>query len=132
MEIRICIGSNDGATVAKSHMGDTAYFVIYDLGTDGNRLVEKRTNTAREMDHANADKMKAVIALVDDADVLVARQKSPNFVNIARTTRYQPVIVREESIADVLSVLQRSFQEIDAYVTRRRNGECFETIPELE
>ena len=30
-KIRLCIGSNDGENVAKTHMGDTEYFYIYDL-----------------------------------------------------------------------------------------------------
>ena len=132
-KIRVCIGSNDGETVAQSHMGDMAYFVIYDLGENAPpEFVEKRVNTARGMDHANSDKMQAVLGLVGDADVLVARRKSPNFSNIASKTKYQPVVVQAEQVTDVLTVLGRSFAQVYGYVERRGNGERFSTIPELE
>lgn len=132
-KIRICIGSNDSENIAKTHMGDTDYFLIYDLFENSeSKFVEKRTNVAKDMEHAKADKMNEIIRLVNDADVLVAQQKSPNFVNIAKTTKHQPVVVKAEKISDVLVVIDRSFQETYSYITRRKNGEFFDAIPELK
>ena len=130
--IRLCIGSNDGENVAHTHMGDTECFYIYDLFDSAEtKFVEKRTNIARDMGHAKVEKMKAIIQLLRDTDVFVAQQKSPNFVKIAKGTKYQPVVVKAEKISDVLIVLDRSFQEIYRYITRRRAGEVFNTIPEF-
>ncbi len=57
-KFRVCIGSNDGETVAKSHMGDTRYFHIYDIFENlENIFLEKRINIARDMEHAKIDKM---------------------------------------------------------------------------
>lgn len=132
-KIRLCIDSNDSENIAKTHMGDTEYFYIYDLFENSeNKFIEKRINNAKDMEHAKADKMKAIIKSVKDADVFVAQKKSPNFINIANTTKYQPVVVKAEKISDVLIVLDRSFQKIYNYITRRKSGECFDTIPELK
>lgn len=131
-KIRLAIGSNDGENVAKTHMGDTEHFYIYDLFENLEHMfVEKRVNTAKDMGHAKTEKMKAVIKVIEDSDILVARKKSPNYIKIANRTKYQPVVVNAENISDVLMILHESFQEIYEYVTRRKNGETFDTIPEL-
>ena len=131
-QIRLCIGSNDGNTIAKTHMGDTEYFYIYDIFEDSEHsFVEKRTNTAKNMGHAKVEKMKGVLQIIKDSDILIARQKSPNFMKIAARTKYQPVVVKTEKIPDVLTTLCQSFDEIYERVTRRKNGELFDTILEL-
>ena len=130
--IRLCIGSNDGENIADTHMGDTEGFYIYDLFESAEtKFVEKRINIAKDMGHAKVEKMKAIIKLLQDTDVFVAQQKSPNFVKIAKRTKYQPVVVKAEKISDVLVVLDRSFQEIYRYIARRKDGEIFDTIPEF-
>ena len=132
-KIRTCIGSNDGENIAKTHMGDTECFYIYDLFENSeNKFIEKRINSAIDMEHAKADKMKEIIKLVKDADIFIAQQKSPNFVRIANKTKYQPIVIKTENISDILVVLHKSFQEIYSYVTKRKAGERFDTIPELE
>jgi len=131
-KIRLCIGSNDGENIARTHMGDTEYFFIYDLLENSEHVfVEKRENTAKDMGHAKTEKMKEVLKIIKDADVLIARQKSPNFINIAKKTKYQPVVVKIEKISDVIELMDNSFQEIYTYVARRKEGEMFDTIPEL-
>jgi len=131
-KIRLCIGSNDGVTVAGTHMGDTEHFHIYDLYENSeSEFIEKRANMTIGMDHAAPDKMKAVLKLVHDADVLVAKRNSPNFIKIAGKTHYQPVVVSAEALLDVLEQIQKSFGLIDTFVARRKNGEIFGDIPEL-
>ena len=131
-KIRLCIGSNDGNNIAKTHMGDTEYFYIYDIFENSEHLfIEKRANTSINMGHAKVEKMKGVIKIIKDSDILIAQQKSPNFVKIAKQTKYQPVVVKTEKIPDVLMILCKSFDEIYEYTTRRKNGEIFDTILEL-
>ncbi len=129
---RVCIGSNDGDTIAPTHMGDTGFFYLYDF-VEGRKgaFVGRRENVARNMEHAQADKMKVIISLVADAEIFIAQQKSPNFIKIAKQTRFQPVVVKVETIPDILTLLQDQFENVYAYVERRKNGETFETIPEL-
>jgi len=128
--LRICIGSNDGENIAATHMGDTEFFCIYDLVKGaGSIFIEQRKNVAKDMEHAQSDKMKAIIVLINDADVFIAQQKSPNFVKIAKQTKYQPVVVKVEAIPAILDSLQSEFEQIYTYVKRRKDGETFETIP---
>ncbi|MDX2479714.1 MAG: NifB/NifX family molybdenum-iron cluster-binding protein [Desulfuromusa sp.] len=129
--VRICIGSEDGVNIASTHMGDTGHFYIYDLGAAGYTFVEQRNNIAQDLDHAGADKMKEILSLVGDADVLIAQQKSPNFIKIARQTKYQPLVVKVDTIQAIFTLLQGEFEKIYSYVERRRNGDTFETILEL-
>ncbi|SEA13726.1 Predicted Fe-Mo cluster-binding protein, NifX family [Desulfuromusa kysingii] len=129
-KIRVCIGSIDGETISPTHMGDTECFYLYDLSFNHEPVfVEKRANVAQNMQHDGADKMQAIITLIHDVDVLVARQKSPNFVKIATQTRYQPVVVKHDNLQDVLALLQTDLEQIYAHVERRKTGEVFATIP---
>jgi hypothetical protein len=131
-KLRVVIGSNDGATIADTHMGDTECFHVYDVFKDAEpELVGKRDNIAIDMGHAKIEKMKGVLAIVKDADVLVARKKSPNFVRIARNTKYQPVVVAGEAIADVLAELRGSFDKIHELVRQRSAGEAIDIVLEL-
>jgi len=132
-KIRLCIGSNDGENIAKTHMGETECFYIYDLfENSASKFIEKRINIAKELEHAKVEKMKKIIQLVKDTDVFVAQQKSPNFIKIANKTKYQPIVVKAEKISDILIVLDRAFKEIYSYVKRRKSGEVFDIIPTLE
>jgi predicted Fe-Mo cluster-binding NifX family protein len=133
-KIRVCIGSNDTSTIAASHMGDAQYFCVYDVFADGEEpvLVEERPNTTGEgTRHADREKMRGVLDIVGDADVLLARRKSPNFRAIARTTAYQPVVVSTDAIGDALRLVKERFAEINTYVARRAEGERSEEIPVL-
>jgi len=130
--IRLCIGSNDEINIAKTHMGDTDFFLIYDLYENSeNEFIEKRVNAPKNMEHAKSEKMKEILRIINDVDVLVAGQLSPNFKNIAKQTKYQPIVVKTENIPDALTTLCESFDEIYEYTTRRKNGEIFDTILEL-
>ncbi len=52
------------------------------------------------MGYAKVKKMKKVIEIIKDSDILVARRKNPNFIKIAKNTKYQPVVVKTEKISD--------------------------------
>jgi hypothetical protein len=86
---------------------------------------------AKELDHAKSDKMKIILDLLDDTQILVAQQRSPNFAKIAVQTRYQPVIVKYVEILDVLVALSDEYDTLLQLVERRQQGERFETIPEF-
>ncbi|MCD6405009.1 MAG: hypothetical protein J7M19_04220 [Planctomycetes bacterium] len=131
-KLRVCIGSNDGENIAQSHMGDTRVFYVYDLFEDAEHVfIEKRENAGKSMDHATPDKMKKILGIIADCDVLVATRKSPNFVNIAHKTRYQPVVVKVPDMVGALVQLREAFDRIYEYVARRKAGETFDIIPEL-
>lgn len=131
-KIRICIGSNDGENIVKSHMGDAQFFYIYDiLNNRETKFVEKKINSAKDIKHGKADKMQEIIKILKDTDIFVANKMSPNFKKIAQKTMFQPLIVKEEKLEDILNILKNKFAEIDELVTKRKNAEYLESIPEL-
>ena len=130
--IRIALGSNDGVTIVDTHMGDTLRFHVYDLLEDStSELVDKRDNPTMGGEHGKAAKMEAIIAMLEDVEVLVARRASPNFRRIAEGTRHQPVVVAADTIDDALGRLHAAFDAICRLTERRERGECFDSIPEL-
>jgi hypothetical protein len=129
---RIALGSNDGVTVADTHMGDTSRFHIYDLFEHArSEPVDTRDNPALDEGHGKVEKMKAIVAMLKDVDVVVARKPSPNFRRIAEGTRHQPVVVDADGTDEELERLQAAFDAICELTERRENGERFDTIPEL-
>jgi len=113
-------------------MGDTSRFRIYDLLEDSSsELVDKRDNPTIGGGHGKAEKMEAIVAMLEDVDVLVARRISPNFRRIAERTRHQPVVVGTDTIDEALARLHAAFDTICGLTERRGRGECFDMIPEL-
>ncbi len=132
-KIRICIGSNDGESIARSHMGDTKQFLIFDILKNSEMdTVDTRVNVAIDLDHSASNKMQEILKIVGDADILVAWQKSPNFTNIAKKTKYQPVVVKAEKINDVLNILKNSFVELKELADKRKEGDFSPEIPEFK
>ena len=131
-KIRICIGSNDKENIARSHLGDTEHFFIFDIfENDEIKVVDVRINEARELDHSASNKMKVILNIIKDTEILVAWQKSPNFLNIAKKTKYQPVVVKTEKINAVLNILQNSFILLKELADKRKRGDFSPEIPEF-
>ena len=131
-KIRICIGSNDKVNIARSHLGDTEHFFIFDIfENDEIKAVDVRINEARELDHSASNKMKEILNIIKDTEILVAWQKSPNFLNIAKKTKYQPVVVKTEKINAVLNILQNSFIQLKELADKRKRGDFSPEIPEF-
>jgi len=129
-KIRICIGSNDKDSIARSHLGDTEYFFVFDIfENDEIKTVDVRINDAKELDHSASNKMKEILNIIKDVEILVAWQKSPNFLNIAKKTKYQPVVVKAEKINDVLNILQNSFAGLKELADKRKEGDFSPEIP---
>jgi hypothetical protein len=130
--LRICIGCNEGIRLAPTHMGDTREFRIFDVSPDHEaNFIGTRVNTAIDMAHTQADKMKQILDILQDVHFCVAQTKSPNFQDMAAKTRHQPVVVKTDTVADALRLIQRSFHEIRGLVERRQRGERPVKIPTL-
>jgi len=131
-KLRICIGSDDGIGIARTHMGDTKRFFVFDVYEHNDPVfVEERPNTAIDMTHSTSDKRMSVMRILEDVDVFVAARMSPNFKKIAANTRHQPVVVSALAIKDSLSLVQQSFALIHELVIERKDGKRIEHIPEL-
>jgi predicted Fe-Mo cluster-binding NifX family protein len=133
-KIRIALGSNDGESICRSHMGMAKDFYVYDLFADGNfSFVEKRDNTSPEVEeeHGDVAKMKAAMEIFNDVDVIIGRRSSPNFVRMAASTRFQPVVIMIDRISEIMKELVRCFEEIDGLVEQRAKGNRPQQIPKL-
>jgi hypothetical protein len=133
MEIlRICIGSNDGVEIAQTHMGNTKRFLIFLVFEHQEAaLLEERPNTTTDLGHATTDKMRSIIQILNDVDVLIAPKNSPNFRRIAASTRHQPVVVKARTIQGALLLVQQAFRQIHELVVERKKGKRMKLIPEL-
>lgn len=130
--LRIGIGSDDGETLAVSHLGDTEGFLIYDLTRQQEpNFIERRTNEVRDMEHAGLSKMKAVLAILHDVDVLVASRNSPNFRRMAATSAHQPVVVHRQQVGDAVQILLQHYDRLAALVHARHGGQRHGDVLEL-
>lgn len=129
---RIALSSNDGERVSPGHMGMAKYFYIYDLFENrDSSFVEKRENTSPPelTKHGAPGKMSAVLQICSGCDVIVGKKLSPNFINVSKTTEFQPVVVGKENLADVISELLANYEEIYNLIQRRGGGERSEEVP---
>ncbi len=133
--MRIAIGSNDGENIFPGHMGMAENFYVYDLFDNWNlNFVANRKNTSQELEgkHGLPEKMKAVMEIFRDADVIIGRRMSPNFVKIGANTKFQPIVVKLDRISDVIEKVAKSFDRIYDLVKRRKAGDRPKEIPELK
>jgi len=115
-------------------MGMAEHFYVYDLFKGGNSsFVEKRKNTSPKAEgkHGLPEKMKAVMEIFKDADVIIGRRISPNFIKIAANTKFQPVVVEIDRISEITKEVAKSFDEIYSLVEQRKRGNRPREIPKL-
>jgi len=129
-KIRLAI-SCDGEIVPRRHFGDCPQFRIYKLSEEGEaRLIEVRNNTSpKEKRHADPKKLKGVIGLLPDCDVVVSGLESPNFLRIRDTKPLQPVVTERETVEETLGAIQRAFNDLYGLIEARRRGERPSVIP---
>ncbi len=82
-----------------------------------------------EGEHGRIEKMKAVMEILKDVNVLVGKRLSPNFVKMAAEAGFQPVVVKLDRITDIMGGLKRHFSEISDLIERRERGEWPKEIP---
>ena len=129
-KLKVMLGTNDGEKIFLGHPGDSDVFHIYELLEDGNwEKIREIVNEARDMEekqHGDTRKMKKVLEMVGDIDIILTRRNSPNLIRMAQNTTIQPVIVTVDAIEEGLKKLHEKFEEIYNLVERRKSGERFE------
>jgi len=131
--LKVVLGTDDGKRLSRGHLGDSRIFRIYILSKDGEATLEREIENTypEEKSHGGEEKMKAILSLLGQVDLMVARKLSPNFKKIAATKPIQPVRVVVDTVEEALEVLRRNYLMLESLVERRRNGERFEEIPRL-
>lgn len=133
-KVRIALGSNDRENIIPSHMGMAEYFYVYDFFEDGNfNFIEKRKNTSPKVEgkHGLPEKMKACMKILKDADIIIGRKMSPNFVKIAANTKFQPIVIKIDRISEIMKETVKSFDEIYDLVVQRKMGNRPKEIPKF-
>ncbi len=127
-KLKVMVGTDDGVNILFGHPGDSKKFHIYELRDDGkHELLKEVVNEAKDMEegHGGSGKMKKVLKLIGNVDVILTRRNSPNLIKIASETEIQPVMVNTENIEDGLKRLYEHFDEVYSIVQKRKNGERF-------
>lgn len=129
--MKIAIGITSGKINLKAHAGDNPYFNIYELYEDGTyKLLKEIENKApEEKKHADERKMRGVMELLGDIDVIVGGLMSPNFLNLRDKTKIQPVLSKIEDIDIFLNSLYLKFDYIYGLIKKRKRGEFPKEIP---
>ena len=132
--ITLAIGVTSGKIDVKKHAGDNPMFYIYEFCEDGKyKLLKEVENTApEEKKHADEKKMKGVMSLLGDIDIIVGGLMSPNFLNIRDKTPIQPIVSKISDIEEFFQELKSNFDYIYDLVEKRRNGERPKEIPTLK
>jgi len=130
--LRVAI-SCAGETVPRKHFGDCPEFRIYELSESSEaRLLEVKDNTSPEEErHADPKKLKGVIGLLPECDLVVSGLESPNFMRIRDTKPIQPVVTDEETVDATLKALHRAFEDLYGLIEARRRGEFPAVIPRV-
>ncbi len=130
----LVIGSDDGKNIFPGHLGDSQRFYIYRMGKDGHwELIRVVENTSpEEKEHGGEAKMKAILSLLGEIDLMVAKKNSPNFRRIAESKPIQPVRVRVDTIEEALQLIKKNFSFLAELVQKRRSGERSSQIPRLD
>ena len=132
--IRIELPSNDGEETSRGHMGMAKHFYIYDLFESGeSSFVERRENTSPPEVTAHGDpvKMKAVLEICSDCDIIAGAKLSPNFRNVSNTTEFQPLVVGGGKLTEIISKITANYEQIYDLIQRRKEGERTREVPKL-
>jgi predicted Fe-Mo cluster-binding NifX family protein len=120
----IAIATNDDIHIADSHFGDAAFFLSYSVSENAITQTGKKENSFQnaEENHNSTEKMNMILSLIDNADILVSRKPSPNFLKIAEKSTKQPVIVDCDNIDEILNTIKSRFSIIHENIKRKLNN----------
>jgi len=127
-ELIIMLGTEDEKNIYKGHPGNSSYFMIYSLKSNGEiKLLRKVKNEAkdfeREGEHGSKEERKKVLELVGKIDIVLSKRNSPNLLRMAAKTEIQPVIIGWiDSIEEGLNLILEKFDEIYSLSQARKEG----------
>jgi len=115
-KLRVAFGMDDEEMLSSNHLGDSAFYSIYDIYEDGSYVfVEHRENLAKnvvEAKHGDPRKFKAVVELLKDVDVLAAFRMGPNYLRIRDNSDKVPFITGTKKLNEALSRVAANFNRL--------------------
>ena len=114
-KLTFAIGTDDGKIIKQdSHVGDSAYFSIWNYSEGKMEFVEKRENVEYEEDeslsHGDPKKAEKVASVLRGVNVIAGKIIGPNVVRMRK--KYLPIIIREPSIDKAVEVIKENINEI--------------------
>jgi len=117
------------------HFGEGKDFYLYAIDEQGNyKLIEARPNTSPDEEgnaHGLEEKRVAVLDILNEANVIVSRQLSPNLIKMRDKAQVQPILTDIESIEVFLREFKGYFNQIFDMVENRKQGIFLNEIPRI-
>jgi len=113
--MRVAVGMEDENELESGHYGDSKFFLIYEFDNGKLRYIERRNNKAvmmEENEHGDINKFRAVIAQLQDIDVLIAYRMGPNFVRIKENTSKKVFFARTRDLNTALDRFVKEFDKV--------------------
>jgi predicted Fe-Mo cluster-binding NifX family protein len=131
----LVFSSDDGTTMLDDHFGEGKDFYLYAIDEQGNyKLIEARPNTSPDEEgnaHGLEEKRVAVLDILNEANVIVSRQLSPNLIKMRDKAQVQPILTDIESIEVFLREFKGYFNQIFDMVENRKQGIFLNEIPRI-
>ncbi|NJE04789.1 dinitrogenase iron-molybdenum cofactor [Thermococcus sp. M36] len=116
---KVAVGMEDDEHLIDAHYGDSEFFAIYEVCSDGSvKLLERRHNKAKDFEeeeersHGDPRKFKAVVSQLLDVDVLAAFRMGPNFLRIRDKTNKVVFFTRTRELSVALQRLVENFDDL--------------------
>ncbi len=119
----IACATNDGKCFVNTHFGDAERYNIYELSEKGCVFIKTlENNTEPEEEHAAPKKAKGIVKLLKahDVQIGVSKQFGPNIKRVSK--HFLPVLISEDTISSVLTVLAARYGEIVSIMNDEEQG----------
>ena len=135
-KLRIVFGTDDGKNIVKHHFGDSKYFKLYELNSDGESVlagsVENGAKDMKEKKHGDDRKRASVLGQLGQIDIMIAGALSPNFVKINKTTNTVPCVSKIDEIEKNLDIISKKFDMFAELIEDKVKRNIVPKIPTIE
>ncbi len=117
----IACATNDNVNLIDDHFGDAQYFDIYHVTKDNYHLKESIVNNITSEKHADPLKAKQILKLLQSTgtELLVNKAFGANIKSVNKFLL--PVIIRVDSITEIIKLIQNSFDYISDTLLNKNN-----------
>ena len=106
--MKVAVGMMNEKMLTDDHFGESEFYLIFKWDGNNWKLLERRENKAKTVEermHGDPRKFKAVIAQLEDVDVLLAYRMGPNIKRIIEHTNKIPIVTKNRELEKALNDL---------------------------
>ncbi|GEM_PF-2313550 len=124
----VACATNDNINLIDDHFGDATYFDIYEVNKADYVLKESIVNNTTSDQHSDPKKAKQILELLHSNGIHLLVNKAFG-ANITTVNKFLlPVVIRVDSIEEILKLIQNSFDFISNTISTKKN--CYLVIKE--